>query len=99
MTASKAGYVDNTYGAKRAGRPGTQIQLEEGQKLDRAVINLPRGGVITGIVVDEHGEPAAGTQVRALRYVMRTGERSLTAIGSGHGRRPRRVPHLPASAR
>jgi hypothetical protein len=81
MTASKAGFVDNTYGAKRAGRPGTQIQLAEGQKLERAVINLPRGGVITGIVVDEHGEPAAGTQVRALRYVMRTGERTLQQAG------------------
>ena len=81
MTASKPGFVDNTYGAKRAGRPGTQIQLADGQKLDRAVIALPRGGVITGIVVDEHGEPSAGTQVRALRYVIRTGERTLQQAG------------------
>jgi protocatechuate 3,4-dioxygenase beta subunit len=81
MTASKAGYVDNTYGARRAGRPGTQIQLADGQRLDRATIALPRGGVITGVVVDEHGEPAPGTQVRALRYVMRTGERSLQQAG------------------
>lgn len=81
MTASKTGYVDNTYGAKRAGRPGTQIQLTEGQKLSGANINLPRGGVITGVVVDEHGEPAAGTQVRALRYVVRTGERALQQAG------------------
>jgi hypothetical protein len=81
MTASKAGFVDNTYGAKRAGRPGTQIQLADGQKMDRAVINLPRGGVITGTVLDEHGEPAAGTQVRVLRYVIRTGERVLQQAG------------------
>jgi hypothetical protein len=81
MTASKAGFVDNTYGAKRAGRPGTQIQLADGQRLDRATIQLPRGGVITGTVVDEHGEAAPGTQVRALRYVMRTGERTLQQAG------------------
>src|SRR5690606_9380240 len=35
----------------------------------------------TGIVVDEHGEPAAGTQIRALRYVMQTGERRLQMAG------------------
>lgn len=81
MTAAKAGFVDMTYGAKRPGRPGTPIQLEEGQKLDKTVITMPRGSVITGIVVDENGEPAPGTQVRALRYVMRTGERSLQQTG------------------
>jgi hypothetical protein len=81
MTASKSGYVDNTYGAKRAGRPGTPIQLADGQHLDKATILLPRGGVITGVVLDDHGEPAAGTQVRVLRYVVRTGERTLQIAG------------------
>jgi hypothetical protein len=81
ITASKAGFVDNTYGAKSAGRPGTPIQLAEGQRVSRAVISLPRGSVITGIVLDDHGEPAAGTQVRALRYVMRTGEKTLQQVG------------------
>lgn len=81
MTASKAGYVDNAYGAKRAGRPGTPIQLAEAQKIEKAVIALPRGGVITGVVVDENGEASAGTQIRAFRYVMRTGERTLQQAG------------------
>jgi uncharacterized protein (DUF2141 family) len=81
MTASKAGYVDITFGAKRAGRPGTPIQLADGQKLERLSMSLPRGGVLTGVVIDEYGEPAAGTPVRAFRYVMRTGERSLQQVG------------------
>lgn len=81
MTASKPGFVDNTYGAKRPGRPGTPIQLADGQAFNRATITLPRGGVITGVVVDEIGEPASGTQVRVLRYVMRTGERVLQDAG------------------
>ena len=34
---------------------------------------IPRGGVITGQVLDDFGDPAFGAQVRALRYVMRTG--------------------------
>jgi hypothetical protein len=82
MTASKSGYVDNAYGAKRAGRPGTPIQLADGQKLERTTITLPRGGVITGVVLDDHGEAAPGTQVRVLRYVSRTGEKTLQVAGS-----------------
>jgi hypothetical protein len=81
MTASKPGYVDVAYGAKRPGRPGTPVQLADGQRVDKLTIVIPRGGVITGVVVDENGEPAPGTQVRAMRYVMRTGERALTFSG------------------
>lgn len=81
MTASKPGFVDGTYGAKRPGRPGTPIQLADGQTLERATIVMPRGSVITGLVVDEAGEPAAGTTVRALRFVLRTGERTLQPAG------------------
>jgi uncharacterized protein (DUF2141 family) len=83
LNASKSGYVSVPYGAKRPGRPGTAIQLGEGQKLDRLAISLPRGSVLTGIVIDENGEPSAGTPVRALRYVMRTGEKTLESAGSG----------------
>ena len=81
LTASKAGYVDIAYGAKRPGRPGTPIQLADGQKLEKAHITLPRGSIVTGIVVDENGEPSTGTQVRVLRYVMRQGERTLQQVG------------------
>jgi protocatechuate 3,4-dioxygenase beta subunit len=81
MTASKPGFVDGTYGAKRPGRPGTPIQLADGQVLERATIVMPRGSVITGLVVDEAGEPAAGTTIRALRFVLRTGERTLQPAG------------------
>jgi hypothetical protein len=82
LSASKPGYVTTTYGAKKAGRPGTPIQLADGQKFDRATILMPRGSVLTGTVVDEANEPTPGTQVRAYRYVMRTGEKSLQQDGS-----------------
>jgi hypothetical protein len=82
LSASKPGYVTTTYGAKKAGRPGTPIQLADGQKFDRAMILMPKGSVLTGTVVDEANEPTPGTQVRAYRYVMRTGEKSLQQDGS-----------------
>ena len=81
MTAAKAGFVDIAYGAKRSGRPGTPIQLSDGQKIEKAVIALPRGSVVTGVVIDETGEPSPGTRVRVMRYVIRTGERSLSSAG------------------
>ena len=81
LTVNKAGHVSVSYGAKRPGRPGTPIQLADGQRVEKLSIGLPRGGVITGVVVDEHGEPAPNTQVRALRYVLQTGERTLNFSG------------------
>lgn len=82
MTASKAGFVSIAYGAKTAGRAGTPIQLADGQKLESKPISMPKGGVVTGVVMDEYGEPSPGTSVRALRLVMRTGEKRLESAGT-----------------
>jgi len=81
LTAAKPGYVSNAYGARSPGRPGTPIQLAEGQTIEKAYLTLPRGSVITGIVIDDNGEPAPGTQVRVMRFVMRSGERSVQQAG------------------
>jgi protocatechuate 3,4-dioxygenase beta subunit len=84
LSASKPGHVTVTYGQRRpgAGRPGTPIQLADGQKL-QVNLQIPRGGVITGAVLDENGEAIPGTPVRALRYVMQSGQRGLQQGGSG----------------
>ena len=80
LSASKAGHVGVTYGQTYPGRPGTPIQLGDGQKFS-ANLHLPRGSVVTGTVVDEYGEPAPGTQVRAMRYVLQAGRRTLRQSG------------------
>src|SRR5580765_2234053 len=82
VTASKPSYIDMPYGAKKAGRPGTPIQLAAASKMEHANISLPKGGVLAGVVVDDAGEPSPRTQVRAMRYVMRTGEKTLQQAGS-----------------
>lgn len=82
LTASKAGFVAISYGAKAPGRAGTPIQLSDGQKLESKPIVLPKGGVVTGIVLDEYGEPAPGTPVRAMKQVIRTGEKRLENAGT-----------------
>jgi 5-hydroxyisourate hydrolase-like protein (transthyretin family) len=82
LSVSKTGHVGVTYGQTRPGRPGTPIQLTDGQKF-AANLQLPRGSVITGTVIDEYGEPTPGTQVRVMRSVMQGGRRTLQQSGSG----------------
>ena len=82
VNATKTGYVTMAYGAKAPGRAGTPIQLADGQKLETKAMSLPKGGVVTGTVLDEHGEPAPGTTVRAMRQVIRTGEKRLESAGT-----------------
>ncbi len=81
LTVSKAGYLDSVYGEKQpgSGHAGTPITIADGQHLERLSLPIARGGVLTGAVLDEFGDPAYGVSVRALRWNMRAGERSLTS--------------------
>jgi hypothetical protein len=68
-----AAYLAIAYGAKRPNAPGSQdpgqqIELTNGQTFDKAVIGLPRGGVITGRVTDENGEALARVQVYTVFF-------------------------------
>jgi hypothetical protein len=82
LSASKPGYVSGSYGQRQPGRPGTPIQLADGQRL-QVQLQITRGGVITGTVLDENAEALPGTPVRALRYVMQSGVRTLQSAGNG----------------
>ena len=84
LTASKPGYLESIYGQRRpgTGRPGTPIQLADGQHLEKLTFQLARGGAIMGTVVDEQGEPVFGQQVRVYRYTRKSGERTLQSTGT-----------------
>jgi hypothetical protein len=66
-------YLGMAYGATRPNGPGSfdsgqPVLLAEGQSFDKAIIALPRGGVITGRVTDENAEPLARVQVYSLYF-------------------------------
>jgi hypothetical protein len=84
LRASKPGYLDAILGQKRpgSGRPGTPLSIKDAQHLEKIDLSIPKGGVLTGTIVDDVGEPAFGVQVRAMRYAFRNGERSLVSAGS-----------------
>lgn len=81
LSASKPGHISGSYGQRLPGRPGTAIQLGDGQKL-QASFQIWRGGVITGTLLDEHGEAIPNTPVRVLRYVTQNGVRMLQQSGN-----------------
>jgi hypothetical protein len=83
LMVSKAGYVSMSYGQRRPEQQGTLLEVLDGQMVDKIAFSLPRGGVITGTVLDEFGEPVAGAQVSALRFRYVNGGRRLTASGGG----------------
>jgi protocatechuate 3,4-dioxygenase beta subunit len=81
ITASKAGFVDSIYGQRRPLQPGTPLTLGDGQTATNVDLRLIRGGVITGRVGDEDGEPLARALVTVQRYQYIRGERQLTPAG------------------
>src|SRR4029450_6004223 len=70
-------YVTLAFGARRPNRPGTPIALDNGQQMTGLSLRLQRASVITGAIVDQNGNPAAGISVGVLRYVFVNGERKM----------------------
>ena len=68
LTASKGGFVTLQYGQRRPSESGTPIELGDQQVVDRLIIGLPRGSVISGRITDEFGEPIVNAAVTAMRY-------------------------------
>src|SRR5262245_6865209 len=83
LTVSKSGFVSLSYGQRRPLQAGTPLQLGDGQELKGVEFRLPRGGVISGRVMDEDGEPVPGAVVRVMRYQYMQGDRRLTPAGTG----------------
>lgn len=81
LVVSKGGFITLQYGQRRPGEPGTPVDLAAGQTVEKLVVGLPRGSVITGRIADEFGEPLTGAQVRVLRYAYAAGARRLVPAG------------------
>lgn len=65
LTASKASFLTQAYGARKPGQPGVAVPLTAGAR-ESVLMSLTRGGVITGTVTDGQGKPLAGSVVRVL---------------------------------
>jgi len=81
MTASKGSYVVLQYGQTRPFEPGKPLEILANQTIEKVDFALPRGGIITGRVLDEFGEPLPDTMVSAQRYQNINGQRRLVPAG------------------
>jgi hypothetical protein len=82
ITASKTGFVDGVFGQRRPLQPGTALTLADAHVAENVDVRLIRGGVITGRIGDEDGEPLARALVTVQRYQYVRGERQLTPAGA-----------------
>ena len=81
LSASKPGYVTQRLGQRRPFETVSPIQLTDGQRVDGANFALLRGGVISGRVQDDVGDPIANVRVRVQRSQMFEGRRRLIDAG------------------
>ena len=72
LRCTRNGYVRVSYGQKGPNQPPVHLTVRPGQELKDLDFQLIRGGVISGRVVDEEGEPLSRVRVLVLaRQYMR----------------------------
>ena len=81
ISANKGSYVGLSYGQQRPNDAPKPIAILDNQLVERMDFTLPRGGVITGRILDEFGEPMADVQVAAQQYQTVQGQRRLVPTG------------------
>jgi protocatechuate 3,4-dioxygenase beta subunit len=79
LSASKNGFVDQPYGQRKSGDPGSVLTLHAGQDLRDLLFRLMPSAVISGRVLDDEGEPLPWAAVSAWREVYSEGRRKLSA--------------------
>ena len=68
VTVSKPAYLTSYYGTGDGVLPpGLPISVEEGKAVTGLALRLIRGGVITGVVLDEHRQPMPGARIQVLQ--------------------------------
>ena len=70
-TAARAGYLTVQYGQRRPREAGRRLQVKDGEIVEGIDFALVHGGVLSGRVNDESGDPYPGARVEAieLRYI------------------------------
>jgi hypothetical protein len=81
LTASKSGYLYGSYGQRPSGAT-VPLTLGDGERRADAVIRLWRPASVSGVVVDEAGEPLIGIQVSAIQQRRLAGRLRSTIANS-----------------
>ena len=82
ITVFKPAYVSATWGQTQPLQPGTPLEIRAGETADRIDFSLQRGGVITGRIFDEFGEPLSGLDVAAMQARVVNGRPDPQRLGN-----------------
>ncbi len=77
LRVTKNGYQPGAYGTDDPRRPPTAIQLVPGEVRNDLVFRMQLVTTISGLVLDEDGDPVAGVQISALRQGWQRQKRQL----------------------
>ena len=81
LNVIKQPYVSLSYGQTDPSGVGKPVVLADNQAVDNIDFRLTRGGVITGRVMDEFGEPVTNANVTSLVQQFSQGQRRLISTG------------------
>jgi hypothetical protein len=85
LSASKTGYVRDSYGSRQPGGAGSPLALTAGQRVN-VTMKMTRAAVITGTVLLPTGAPTSSARLQLLKYGVVDGERRLvSAVGGAYG--------------
>lgn len=80
VSATKTGYLASAFG-KKPSTWGVPLGITEGTTLSGIDIKMERGGVISGRVLNEDGEPFPNVSISAMRYIRMMGKKRLMRAG------------------
>lgn len=83
LTVTRPGWVDGAYGRERPDGAMRLLHITaDDQRLARVDLKLWKHSVLSGVVIDEAGEPAVDVQVKAVRRQIIGGRARLTFTGT-----------------
>jgi hypothetical protein len=85
VAASKPAFLNASYGAKRLMGVGSVVHIANGQAVNNINITMAKGAVISGVVMDDSGQPATSVRLQLLAFSRREGERVLGSAASAMG--------------
>jgi protocatechuate 3,4-dioxygenase beta subunit len=80
LTVSKNAFVNQEYGQRKPGDPGSALTLSRGQDVRDLLFRLIPSAVIAGRILSEDGDPLPNVNVTALREAYHEGRHTLFTV-------------------
>jgi len=83
LGCSKSGYIGASYGSKGPGQAASTFTVGESQEVNDIDCRMQHGGVITGTITNDDGEPVVYATVQVMAKTYRNGQPQLQMRSSG----------------